>query len=203
MKAQLLPRRLRRWLLRRALRGTPFADRHERFDIAYRLTDPWSMNRPREQARFRRTNEIIEREFGHVGRLLELGCGEGHQSLYLAELCDSLHGIDPSERAVERARRLLPQSRFDAGDLFAQPWVGERDRFDLIVGCEMLYYVADMGQMIEALERLAPACLVTFLDRADELHEALADRPGAGNELIEAEGTRWRAVWWRRAAAAG
>jgi len=189
---------LRRKLVRAALRGTHYADQHDRFDIAYRFKNPWSMDSRREQGRFQGTNAIIEREFGHVGRLLELGCGEGHQSEHLARLCGQLHGLDPSARAIQRARRRLPAAQLSVGDLFAQPWVGEHDRFDVVVGCEMLYYVADVPALLDTITRLAPACLVTYLARADELDGLLGGRPNVSFSDIRCEGVHWRAAWWRR-----
>ena len=194
---------IRRKLVRAALRGTHYSDQHSRFDIAYRFSNPWSMDSKREQARFAATNAILEREFGHVGRLLELGCGEGHQSEHLARLCDQLHGIDPSERAIARAAKRLPAAQFGAGDLFAQPWVAEQDRFDVVVGCEMLYYVADVPALLKTISTLAPACLVTYLARADELDDLLAAIPGVQFSDIESEGVHWRAAWWQRGDEAG
>ena len=198
---ETLPGRIHRWLRRRfirtVMRGTRYADRHERFDLAYRLSDPWKMHSSREQTRFAATNAIIEREFGRVGRILELGSGEGHQSEHLAQLCDELHGIEPSARAVERARERLPRSRFDVGDLFAQPWLEETGRYDLVVGCEMLYYIADLPRLLSTVSRLGHGCLFTYLERAEELDAPLAAMPGAGHDVIEAEGERWKAVWWR------
>ncbi|MGH6645240.1 MAG: hypothetical protein ACRED3_21350, partial [Bradyrhizobium sp.] len=78
-KAFLKKVKRRSWM-KYALRGVGPNDNFERLDLAYSIEDPWNMNSPGEIARFEATNRIIEREFGRVGSLLELGCGKGHQT---------------------------------------------------------------------------------------------------------------------------
>ena len=82
-----------------ALRGVGGSDNIRRLDLAYYVEDPWNMDSDRESRRFQATNRIIEHNFGRVGSLLELGCGEGHQTQYLARLSDQQYGIDVSAQS--------------------------------------------------------------------------------------------------------
>lgn len=84
-------------LMHRDLR---YRDRHRRLDELYRLSDPWEMDSDRERFRFQETNRLIESAFGRPATILEIGCGEGHQSEYLARICDWLTAIDVSARAI-------------------------------------------------------------------------------------------------------
>jgi len=59
-------------------------------------------------------------QFGRVSSLLEIGCGEGHQSAQLQLVCDRLTGLDVSGRAVKRARGRCPGGEFLVGDVFSQ-----------------------------------------------------------------------------------
>ena len=88
---------------RAVLHNVHYGDRHERLDALYRVNDPWGLDSPGELFRFEQTNRVIAREFAPVGDLLEIGCGEGHQSRHLAQACGRLHGCDISPRAVGRA----------------------------------------------------------------------------------------------------
>src|SRR5215211_9205672 len=99
-----------------ALRAVPSLGVPKRLDCVYSVTDPWDLGSEREAYRFSETNRIILEQFGHVHSLLEVGCGEGHQSVELARVCDRLHGIDVSGRAIHRARKKL-DAEFEASDL--------------------------------------------------------------------------------------
>ena len=86
--ARLLRKAQRRLWMKYALRGVGGNDNHARLDLAYRMPDPWNMESPMERARFEATNAVIEQAFGRVGSVMEIGCGEGHQTQYLAWLSD-------------------------------------------------------------------------------------------------------------------
>ena len=146
-----------------------------------------------ERARFEATNALIEREFGRVGSVLELGCGEGHQTGFLARLSDQQYGIDVSSQAIERARRRVPAAQFAATDIFGQPWGGHARRFDLVTACEVLYYLGDPAATLKRMRHLGRCGLVTFFAPA-------ARRVGAHVEAIP--GTLSTCAPTRRAAGA-
>src|SRR2546426_1129125 len=121
-----------------ALRGTCYTSNYAKLNALYMMADPWSMTSPSERYRFAETNQIILRNFGEVDTLLEIGCGEGHQSLYLQQLCNRLIGLDVSHIAVKRSRRRCSGSEFLVGDIFCREICAQAP-FDLVVGCEVLY----------------------------------------------------------------
>jgi 2-polyprenyl-3-methyl-5-hydroxy-6-metoxy-1,4-benzoquinol methylase len=178
---------VRRAWMKYALRGVKQNDAHDRLERAYLMPDPWKLDSEPERRRFAETNVRIERAFGHVGSLLELGCGEGHQSEQLVKVCDTLTGIDVSATA------------FAAGDLFAQPWAGEADRFDVVVACEVLYYLSDVPRTLDAMTRLARVgCLVTYFAPAErKIGPHFANRVGLERDSFRFGDTEWTAVWWR------
>lgn len=187
--------------MRYALGRRRAADHVGALDTLYRIEDPWNMGSPREQARFVATNRLIEREFGRVGDLLEIACGEGHQSEHLRRVCDRLVGVDVSGRAVERARRRVPDARFELVDLSRSGWRGPPDRFDLVTACEMLYDLQDVAPMIERMNALGRACFVTFYSPAAErLSPHLSALPLLGRESFGHGDVEWLACWWRNPA---
>ncbi|MCA9678629.1 MAG: class I SAM-dependent methyltransferase [Kofleriaceae bacterium] len=193
---------VRRTWMKYALRGVGQADAHRRLDLAYKVRDPWKMESKQEQFRFAETSRLLHRHLiapaERVGRILEIGCGEGHQTEHLVPLCDRVTGIDVSPTAVERARGRVPGVDFAAGDLFAQPWIDERDRFDVVTAFEVLYYLKDIPRTLEAMNRLGKACMVTYFApaaRVVEMH--VMGMPGAARETFRYGDTEWVAVWWR------
>lgn len=194
---------VRRTWMKYALRGVRQNDAHGRLDLAYSVPDPWHMDSDQERHRFTETNRVIaERIAPHVATLLEIGCGEGHQSEVLVKVCDRLTGIDVSPKAIERARRRLPDAAFSSGDLYAQPWAAERGRFDLVTACEVIYYMSDRKKFLETIDALGKACLVTYFSPAARKVEAeCMAMPGAQKTSFEYGDTEWTAVWWKGAAA--
>lgn len=192
----------RRTWMKYALRGVRQNDNHDRLDLAYSVSDPWHMDSEQERHRFAETNKVIrERIAPRVGTLLEIGCGEGHQSDALLEVCEALTGIDVSPKAIERARRRHPRAAFSSGDLYAQPWATERGRYDLITACEVIYYMRDRPKFLETIDRLGKHCLVTYFSPAARKVEAeCLAMPGAQKTSFRFGETEWTAVWWKGAA---
>lgn len=196
--ATLLRKAQRRLWMKYALRGVWGSDNHARLDLAYRMEDPWNMDSALERARFEATNLVIERAFGKVGSVLEIGCGEGHQTEWLARLSERQYGIDVSPHAVQRAQARLPQAQFAAVDLFRQPWGEQRHRFDLVTACEVLYYLGDPAATLERMRHLGRNGLVTFFAPAcGHVGPHLEKIPGLHKDWIFHGGTVWLVGWWR------
>jgi SAM-dependent methyltransferase len=192
-----LPGRMVRKLWRKfGNRKLTASDDYDGLDRLYKLEDPWEMTSGREQFRFRETNRFIEDCTGRVGSLLELGCGEGHQSVHLAGVCDRLVGIDVSGRAVERATARLPSADFRVGDIAGLP-IGS-PRFDLVVACEMLYYVKDIPATLERMNQLGSACVVTlFSPSARIVVPHLASLPLSRRTWVYSDPYVWLFAFWR------
>jgi len=193
---------VRRTWMKYALRGVRQNDAHDRLDLAASVPDPWHMDSDQERHRFAETNRVIrERIAPRVGSLLEIGCGEGHQSEALREVCDALTGLDVSPKAIERARRRLPDATFAAGDVHAMPWANERGRFDLVTACEVIYYMSDRPKFLQTIDGLGKHCLVTYFAPAARKVEAeCMAMPGAQKTSFRYRDTEWVAVWWKGAA---
>jgi peptidoglycan/xylan/chitin deacetylase (PgdA/CDA1 family) len=116
--------------------------------------DPWHYDSPYEQEKYRRTLELLP---GRPARALELGCAEGAFTRRLAERVDALLAVDISERALSRARRRCREQRhvaFVQLDLFEDPI---RDRYELVVCSELLYYAERRETLARTARKLAGA----------------------------------------------
>lgn len=179
------------------LRGIHYRDQHARFEQLYRIQDPWHMNTELEQFRFEQTNRLIRSNFGSIDTLLEVGCGEGHQTARLTELSTKLYAIDISARAVERARHRCPNVTFGVGDIFGAPILQSAPRFDLVVACEVLYYIRDVPEALQRMQQLARSCFVTYIStQHSHLASSLAQIPQRQTIEFEHNGTLWHAAWW-------
>lgn len=192
----------RRLWFRLAMRGSGQNDPYRQIDRLYFIRDPWNIDSPGELARLAGTNAAIEKAFGRVGTMLEVGCGEGVQSAHLAKLCDRLTGIDVSGRAIKRARRRVPTAEFAVGDLASQAWAGDAGKFDLVVAAEVLNYMSDPKGFIDSITRLSrTGCLITYFAMNDaKLGPVVREIPGVQIDTITF-GDRGEkksfVAWWR------
>ena len=190
-------RALKRQWARIPLHGAHFSDRHDRLELLYRVRDPWQMESEKQSFRFQETNRLIAQRVGHAATLLEVGSGEGHQSAHLLGVCDQLFGIDVSRRAVARARKRCPGAVFASIPLEDVAEIWPESRFDLVVACEVLYYMRDVAGTLSQLSELGRACLVSYYDGpAERLDAYVLQVPGVESELIRYGGSTWRVAWW-------
>lgn len=176
-------------------KGTVHASRNGRFNQLYHVNDPWGMGSEREQFRFIETNRILEEELGSIDSLLEIGCGEGHQTEYFGRLCEHLYGFDVSGTAVSRARQRCPGALLSVGDVFT--YQSELKKFDLVVACEVLYYIKDIPAALGRMSELGSKCLVTYYQSGPcVLDQYFNDIPNIKTRVIQAGDTSWKVVWW-------
>ena len=190
--------RLRKFWLHRVHRGIDYSDNYYRLDVLYLWRNPWGFTDPREQMRFMETNRILLREFGQVATLLEIGCAEGHQTLHLMQVCGQLYGLDVSPRAIRRAKRRCPEAAFVAGDLAnVERFTNAPQRFDVVVACEVLYYVEDVPGALKQMSDLGRHCLVTYhSSHREKLDRELTGIHFAGRETIRCDDHSWSVAWW-------
>jgi SAM-dependent methyltransferase len=189
----------RRLLKRGLLKGTAFSNSHQRIRMLYAIADPWNLGSPKEQYRFSQTNRQIL-EFTGVGdSVLEIGCGEGHQSLYLSRITPKLYGIDVSAKAIKRARERCPGAMFRVGSVDDVLKIFPKARFDLIVACEVLYYVKDIEGAVRQLQQITDSLYVSnFSERASHVSAYLAGEGWLQLPSITYEDTEWKCMLWRR-----
>ena len=69
---------------------------------------------------------------------------------------------------------------------------------DLVVACEVLYYVKDIPRFLDRLSQLGRACLVTYYQgQAPALDPYFTEIPDCRRERFRRDDTEWNAVWWR------
>ena len=91
-----------------------------------------------------------------AGRVLELGCGAGRLTGYLAAIAREVHGLDLSPAMVDHCRQTLPEATFHEGD-FTDLSMFAEDSFDAVVApCNVLDVLDDEGRraVLDGLHRL-------------------------------------------------
>ncbi|MBB4932991.1 ubiquinone/menaquinone biosynthesis C-methylase UbiE [Lipingzhangella halophila] len=124
---------------------------YDSFDPYYRgsTTPPWETARPQPAV-------VALAEKGRfAGRVLDVGCGTGENSLHLAALGHHVLGVDGSVTAVERARtkaseRALP-AEFTVADAFDLTALGQK--FDTALDSAFLHIPGNTAERRAAYAR--------------------------------------------------
>ncbi|MGW6447925.1 class I SAM-dependent methyltransferase [Lentzea sp. NPDC055074] len=105
------------------------------YDFMYRTWAPWEGGARSELV------ELVTSGRIPPGRAIDLGCGSGANSIFLAERGFAVTGVDHSPVGLEKARRATPPSlsvEWLPGDLTAPSIPGVSGTFDLLVDYSVL-----------------------------------------------------------------
>ncbi len=125
------------------------------FEELYRSNnDPWGYDYHWYEARKRQIClALLTRP--HYERVLEIGCSNGHLSVYLAQRAAHLLCIDVSKQAVQLASQRLEAFEHVTVENRKIPEDFYEQKFDLIVISEVAYYLTfdELGEFIEQLKQ--------------------------------------------------
>lgn len=102
------------------------------------------------------TREILADQ--RFASILELGCGTGKNTVFLAEIGERLHAFDFSEGMIQKAREKVKSGnvRFEVADLTGR-WNCDDSAYDLIACNLVLEHIEDLSHIFsEAARTLIP-----------------------------------------------
>jgi cyclopropane fatty-acyl-phospholipid synthase-like methyltransferase len=139
-----------------------------------------------------------------TGRVLDIGCGDGRNSAYLARLGFEVIGVDFSADAVSRARILCEgidnAPRIYEANIFT---FGQDQRFDTIIDCAFFHGLFDEERRlyVDTLDRLCASNgvvhIIALADVDPGLGPRISERAlrepfGQGWELLQVDTTIYR-----------
>jgi ubiquinone/menaquinone biosynthesis C-methylase UbiE len=90
--------------------------------------------------------------------ILEIGCGTGKNTIFLAQIGEQVHALDFSAGMIEKAKEKVTAEnvRFSMADL-TKRWPCDDAAYDLIVCCLVLEHIEDLSHIFaEAARTLTP-----------------------------------------------
>jgi SAM-dependent methyltransferase len=99
------------------------------------------------------------------GRVLELGCGAGRLTGYLAAIARSVHGVDLSEEMVAYSRKRYPKATFAQGDLRDAAVFGDAPYDAIVLAFNIVDVLGDADRQLlldRAHAALAPGGLLVL-----------------------------------------
>ena len=114
------------------------------FDDLYLGTPPWEIGRPQSVV-----VDLAETN-GFSGRILDVGCGTGDNSIFLARRGHDVVGIDVSERAIEHAIEKCAGAERCPRFLMADALELHRlnTTFDTVLDCGFFHTLTDDGRTL-------------------------------------------------------
>jgi len=147
-------------------------------NVAARWWDPHGEMGPLHVINPVRADYIASRCGGLAGRrVLDVGCGGGLLSEYLAERGAQVTGIDAGEGAIKVARLHGMESGIEVDYQLAtaEDWAaGHPDEYDVVCCMEMLEHVPDPGSVIRACAALVKPGGDLFLSTLNRTPQAFA-----------------------------
>lgn len=123
--------------------------------------DSWSVQYDTNRNRTRDMEGVALREVLAgipFKRILEIGCGTGKNTEWLATRSEHVTAVDLSAGMLERARAKVttPQVTFHQADIL-QPWAFAKGQYDLVTFSLVLEHIEDLGPVLsKAADALAP-----------------------------------------------
>ena len=87
--------------------------------------------------------------------ILEIGCGTGKNTVFLAQIGRHVHALDFSQRMIEKAREKVKTGnvRFSTADL-TKPWPCENNAYDLVTCNLVLEHIEDLAHIFSETARV-------------------------------------------------
>lgn len=104
----------------------------------------------------------------HFDSILELGCGTGKNTIFLAQIGTRVHALDFSQGMIEKAKEKVQAEnvRFEMADLMKH-WHCEDGAYDLITCNLVLEHIADLPHIFSEASRVLESNGKFFIN---ELH---------------------------------
>ena len=121
------------------------------------------------------------------GNVLELGCGEGRITEFLATRFYRVDAVEPTERAFKIAvERTADLKNVDINQMFAEDWHDERT-FDCVVATGVLEHVQNVEKFLSVVKRSLKkdGLFILTVPNASSLHRRIGLKMGLISRLDE------------------
>ncbi len=158
--------------------------------------DPWRTFSNRDEALKRRA--ILHGiGAGPVGRVLELGAGNGSNSVAIARRVLRLDATEGTQAGTDLIAKALPAHRRARALRLALPSPFPRPVYDVVIVAELLYYLipADMDQVArDVAAALRPGGRLVLAHHRIDFHDFAQHAHAIHERFLAATGRRWRTL---------
>ena len=86
-------------------------------------------------------------------RILDIGCGNGSLSNFLAQQGYEVVGVEESESGVKLANQTFPNCRFIQGSIYDLPYSEIGDKFDIVISVEVIEHLFYPRELVRSAKK--------------------------------------------------
>lgn len=86
-------------------------------------------------------------------RILDIGCGNGSLSNFLAQQGYEVVGVEESESGVRLANQTFPNCRFIQGSIYDLPYSELGDNFDIVISIEVIEHLFYPKELVRSAKK--------------------------------------------------
>lgn len=86
-------------------------------------------------------------------RVLDLGCGNGSLSHFLAQQGYEVVGVEESESGIKQARHNFSNCQFIQASIYDLPYNDLKNSFDYVISCEVIEHLLYPRELVRAAKR--------------------------------------------------
>jgi 2-polyprenyl-3-methyl-5-hydroxy-6-metoxy-1,4-benzoquinol methylase len=87
-------------------------------------------------------------------RILDIGCGNGSLSNFIAQRGYEVVGVEESESGVKFASKSFPDCRFFQGSVYDLPYTELEEKFDIVISAEVIEHLFYPKELVKNAEVL-------------------------------------------------
>jgi len=166
------------------------------YEIIYFFKNPWNLNNESEILRYKKINEYLLK-FNKLNKFesaIEIGSGEGHQSIYLSHIINNLDSIEISSIATKRAKeKHLSNINFKNVNLYDY---NSNKNYDLVIASEVIYYFIDIEKFIDKIETLGNAYFISYYYYENDILKKYFIDSKYKKYVYEINNSKWQFIYW-------
>ena len=98
-------------------------------------------------------SEILPPPNKQKPRILDIGCGNGSLSNFLAQQGYEVVGVEESESGVKLANQSFPSCRFIQGSIYDLPYSELGDNFDIVIAVEVIEHLFYPKELVRSSKK--------------------------------------------------
>ena len=166
------------------------------YEIIYFFRNPWNLNNYNETLRYKKINEYLL-EFNNLNKFesaIEIGSGEGHQSIYLSQITKNLDAIEISSIASKRSKkRNLGNVNFKKINLYNYK---SNKYYDVVIASEVIYYFNDIEKFINKIETLGNSYFISYYYYENDILKKYFIDSKYKKYVFEIDNSKWQFIYW-------
>ena len=161
------------------------------FELIYFFKNPWNLHSSEEVYRYKYLNNFLIKKNNNkiYSNILEIGCGEGIHTSYLTNIANKITSLDISTVAIKKAKKKHIKNVSFHNCIIEKYII--KDKFDLIIASEVIYYIKDIKKFIHKIESFKTNYIITYYSKENERLKKFFNKNNYDIKTFNAYNQKW------------